>query len=49
MAAADELANILRDEHRDVLVSTVPAGTHDSVLRNIVTVEVISQLAADGR
>ena len=49
MAAADVLATILRDEDRDVLVSVIPDGTHDSVLRNIVTVDVISQLANDGR
>ena len=49
MAAAEMLATILRDEGHDVAVSVIPDGTHDSVLRNIVTVDVISQLAADGR
>jgi pimeloyl-ACP methyl ester carboxylesterase len=49
MAAAEVLATILRDEDREVVVSLIPDGTHDSVLRNVVTVDVISQLASDGQ
>jgi acetyl esterase/lipase len=49
MAAAEVLATILRDEDREVVVSLIPDGTHDSVLRNAVTVDVISQLASDGQ
>jgi hypothetical protein len=33
---------------RDVAVTTVLDGTHDLVLRDVVTVDVVSQLAAEG-
>ncbi len=49
MTTADELVTILRDGSRDVVVTTIPDGTHDSVLRDVATVDVVSQLAAEGR
>jgi acetyl esterase/lipase len=48
MTTADELVAILEDGSRDVAVTTVLDGTHDSVLRDVVTVDVVSQLAAKG-
>ena len=46
LTAAEELASVLRDEQRDIEVTTIPTGTHDSVLRDVSTVDVISELDA---
>ena len=49
MTTADELVSILNEAGRDVAVTSVADGTHDSVLRDVATVDVVSQLATDGR
>ncbi len=43
---AEDLATILTNAGRDVEVTTIADGTHDSVLRDVVTVDVLSKLAA---
>ena len=45
ITTADDLASILIKAGRDVQVTTIPDGTHDSILRDIVTVDVLSALA----
>jgi acetyl esterase/lipase len=47
ITTADDLATILTSAGRDVEVTTIADGTHDSVLRDVVTVDVLSKLAAD--
>jgi acetyl esterase/lipase len=48
LTTADELATSLTASDRDVTVTTIPDGTHDSLLRDIVTVDVVSKLAEEG-
>lgn len=48
MTTADELVAALQGAGSDVAVTTITDGTHESVLRNISTVDVVSELAAGG-